>query len=568
MAHHPCLLVPCYNHGAQIGATVAALAPLGLPCLIVDDGSEPATAAVLEQLAAAHSFVTLLRLSANRGKGAAVLHGIKAAAGLGFSHALQIDADGQHDIDDVPRLLALSRAEPAALVSGWPRYGADIPASRRYGRTITHFWVWVETLSFEIKDSMCGFRVYPVAATHALAQRRRIGRRMDFDTDVMVRLYWAGTPVRFLATAVRYPPDGVSHFALWRDNLRISWLHTRLVGGMLLRVPRLLRRRQRHWSEQEERGVYWGMRASLQCYRLFGRRALQALLYLIIGYFFLANRGARAASRQFLERVHAAGGELERAPDRRLVFCHLYSFGLSLVDRLGSWAGDIRRADVLFPARHLLHEQSRSGRGAVILTAHLGNPEMCRALIDQATDLKLNVLVFSRHAHQINRLMREVNPRADVELIQIDAIGPHTALLLEQKIEAGEFVVIAADRTSPNAPQRSSRAAFLGGEAAFPQGPYILASLLRCPVFLLFCLRRGDRYHIELEPFADRIELPRRQRQVLLEQCSQRFAARLEHHARRAPLQWFNFFDFWRQPPAASDAAGAVAQGLSARTYD
>lgn len=564
MAHRPCLLVPCYNHGAQIGATLAVLATLELPCLLVDDGSEPATAAVLDRLVAEHAFITLLRLPRNQGKGAAVLHGIAAAESLGYSHALQIDADGQHDIDDVPRLLAMSRAEPDALVSGWPRYGDDIPKSRLYGRYITHFWVWVETLSLELKDSMCGFRVYPVAATNALARRYRIGARMDFDTDVMVRLYWAGTPVRFLPTAVRYPVGGLSHFALWRDNLRISWMHTRLVGGMLPRIPRLLGlRRRRHWSQQEERGVYWGMRTSLQCYRLFGRRALEALLYLIIGYFFLANRAARQASREFLTRVHAAGGELPRAPDAGLMFRHFYSFGLSLVDRLASWAGDIRRSDVEFPNRHLLHEQRRSGRGAVILTAHLGNPEMCRALVDQAPDLKINVLVFNRHARQINQLMREVNDRADVELIQIDGIGPHTALLLEEKIAAGEFVVIAADRTSPNAPQRSSEADFLGTTAAFPQGPYILAALLRCPVFLLFCLRRGDRYHIELEPFAERLELPRRQRAELLAQCCRRFAARLEHHAKSAPLQWFNFFDFWRSQPTADDAAAAPApEGL------
>lgn len=551
MAHNPCLLVPCYNHGPQLCTTIAALEALGLPCLLVDDGSDATTASILDRLTAEHAFISLLRLPVNSGKGAAVMRGIEEAARRGFTHAVQIDADGQHDSADVPHLLAVSRAEPTALVSGWPRYDESVPKSRLYGRYITHFWVWVETLSFSIKDSMCGFRVYPVAQT--LQQlRRSIGRHMDFDTDIMVRLYWAGAPVRFVRTRVRYPADGVSHFELLRDNLRISRMHTRLVCGMLLRLPRLLWRRSddAHWSQHGERGAYWGMWLSLQCYRWLGPRVLRGLLYGIIGYFFLADREARAASKDFLLRVWRRGGALDAEPGAGAVYRHFYQFGLALVDRLGSWSGAIRREEVVFPERSLLEAQMRCGRGAVILTSHLGNVEMCRALIDQVPGVRMNVLVFSRHAEQINRLMREVNPRAGLELIQIDGIGPDTALRLKEKIERGELVVIAADRTSPNAPQRVVEADFLGSPAPFPQGPMILAALLRCPVYLLFCLRQGERYHIHLEAFAEELTLARRQREAELARWMQKFAARLEHYARQAPLQWFNFYDFWRAPNA------------------
>src|SRR5690606_4268284 len=147
-----------------IRATLAALAVHRLPCLLIDDGSDADTAAELDRLALESERIELLRLQRNGGKGAAVAHGMALAAQRGYSHALQIDADGQHDSDDVPALLQLARAHPQALVSGWPHYGDDIPTARRYGRYITHFWVWIETLSLTVKDSMCGFRVYPVAA--------------------------------------------------------------------------------------------------------------------------------------------------------------------------------------------------------------------------------------------------------------------------------------------------------------------------------------------------------------------------------------------------------------------
>jgi glycosyltransferase involved in cell wall biosynthesis len=243
LAFRPCLLIPCYNHGRQIGQTLSALAGYGLSCLLVDDGSEASTAAELERLAAQHNWVQLIRLPRNQGKGVAVAAGLTAAKRQGFSHALQIDADGQHDTRDISKLLAAAEVEPDALISGQPSFGSDMPRSRRYGRHITHFWVWIETLSLDIRDSMCGFRVYPVAASVAVLRGQRIGRRMDFDTDIMVRLYWSGTPVRFVPTHVIYPADGESRFAPFMDNVRISWMHTRLVCGMLLRLPKLLSRR-------------------------------------------------------------------------------------------------------------------------------------------------------------------------------------------------------------------------------------------------------------------------------------------------------------------------------------
>jgi glycosyltransferase involved in cell wall biosynthesis len=239
----PCIVVPVYNHEHAIGAVLAGLLRAGVPCLLVDDGSGAACAAVLDQLARDHAGrVELVRLPHNQGKGAAVLAGIRRAAQLGYSHALQIDADGQHQTEDVPTFLACARAHPQAIVAGHPVYDASVPKARLYGRYATHIWVWINTLSFEIKDSMCGFRVYPVAPVNALAANGRLGKRMNFDTEILVRLFWSGRRVINVPTRVSYPADGVSHFRVWRDNVQISWMHTVLFFGMLLRLPRLLSR--------------------------------------------------------------------------------------------------------------------------------------------------------------------------------------------------------------------------------------------------------------------------------------------------------------------------------------
>ncbi len=540
----PCLLIPVYNHGTLIAATFAKLRAFNLPCILVDDGSDAATAQVLDSLAQQEASITLLRLPANQGKGAAVLHGIAAAHQQGYTHALQIDADGQHDTQDIPSLLAMAEQEPEALISGAPQYGSDIPKARLYGRYITHFWVWIETLSFEIKDSMCGFRVYPVAATQALAQQVSIGKRMTFDTDIMVRLYWQGTPVRFLPTRVIYPDNGISHFRPLRDNLQISWMHTRLVSQMLWRTAKNLcsnTQKHVHWSQQRERGSAWGMRFCLWCYRTLGKHALYALLYPIIGWFFLFASHARRESRRYLQRV------LSQPPTARDVFQHFMAFGRAVVDKLSAWSGDLHREDVIFPQRELLLRQVTSKRGAVILTSHLGNADMCRALVHSAPDIHLNVLLFTNNAANINHIMQKANANAHLEIIQINTVGPETAILLHEKIQRGEFVVIAADRTSPTAMHRASRVPFLGDMAAFPQGPFILAALLECPVYLLFALHNGKQYDIYLEHFAEQLQFSRRQREALLTTFIGRYAARLEHYCRLAPLQWFNFYDFWKE---------------------
>ncbi len=239
VAFSPCVLVPVYNHEHAIVATCEGLASLDLPIVLIDDGSHAACAAVLDHLAQA-SDVHLLRIERNRGKGHAVRSGLAHAQALGFTHALQVDADGQHDRLSLPPFIEVAGQQPDRLLIGYPRFDHSVPLHRFISCYITHVWVWCNTLSTTLRDTMCGVRLYPLREVNALLSRHGCGDRMEFDTEVLVRWFWAGKPVANLPVRVSYPTDGVSHFRLFRDNVLMARMHLRLTLGMLIRLPRLI----------------------------------------------------------------------------------------------------------------------------------------------------------------------------------------------------------------------------------------------------------------------------------------------------------------------------------------
>jgi len=238
-----CIIIPNYNHTEKFADLIQELVCFELPVLVINDGSNSKSTEMMRSLAQRFTFISLIEHEQNQGKGGAVQTGLKAAITKGFTHALQIDADGQHDLNDINKLIEESQKYPKALISGKPVYDESIPKHRYYARNITHFWVWVETLSFNIKDTMCGYRIYPLRSTVELIGKKPLGLRMDFDIEVMVKLYWKKVDIRFLPTAVEYPEDGISHFRAFEDNVLISWMHTRLFFGMLIRIPSLIFRK-------------------------------------------------------------------------------------------------------------------------------------------------------------------------------------------------------------------------------------------------------------------------------------------------------------------------------------
>lgn len=240
MTFKPAFLIPVYNHHTVLERIIKVLEGHGLPCLMVNDGSSNECREEMERLASIYDWVDMVSLPVNEGKGGAVIRGIKELHSRGFTHAFQVDADGQHDLTQISSFLKLAEDSPKALVLGQATYDESVPKSRLYGRYITHVWVWIETLSFSVKDSMCGFRVYPIALTHKVINETDIGKRMEFDVEVIVRMFWAGAPVVSAPVHVQYPLDGISHFDVLNDNLRISKTHAKLFFGMLLRAPKLI----------------------------------------------------------------------------------------------------------------------------------------------------------------------------------------------------------------------------------------------------------------------------------------------------------------------------------------
>jgi glycosyltransferase involved in cell wall biosynthesis len=239
------VLIPSYNTGPKLFETAAAARAQWPVVWVVIDGSTDGTGEQLQKMAAGDSGLRVFVLPRNQGKGAAVLHGLREAQARGFTHALTMDADGQHPADLIRTFMSASERAPAAVILGNPVFGPEAPRERVLGRKISNFFAHLETLWGGIGDSLYGFRVYPIAPLIKIMEQQRWMRRFDFDVEASVRLLWRGvTPIN-LAAPVKYlsrEEGGISHFNYVRDNLLLIWMHTRLLLGCAVRLPMLLGR--------------------------------------------------------------------------------------------------------------------------------------------------------------------------------------------------------------------------------------------------------------------------------------------------------------------------------------
>lgn len=472
-------------------------------------------------------------------------------------------------------MLQLSAEHPEALISGRPLYDDSVPKSRFAGRYVTHVWVWVETLSLSLKDSMCGLRIYPLAPSLDCALK--CGRGMDFDTECMVRLYWAGHRAYFVPVKVTYPTDGVSNFRVFKDNVKISLMHTRLVTEGLVRlvtwpVRRLLKlctaegkpaavqgadgaESAGHWAETSERHGLYGMKFMLLIYRISGRRAFSLLLYPVIAVFYVTAKEARVRSREFLEAVKAARARRGMAAEPLSVYRHFYNFGQTLLDKVAAWQGSLHlEHEVQFAAGAEAVLNADPGMGKVLFTSHLGDIELCRALITLNGGREVTALVFHENAARFKAVMEEFAPQSKVNLIALKELSPALLVTLQERIAKGQFVAIAADRlavpSKSSATERYVTLPFMGKEAPFAMGPAILASLLQCPVITLFALLEGKVVRLYAHEIAKRIRLERRDRGSAVSEALRPFVNLLEEYALTHPYDWFNFYAFWSLPKA------------------
>jgi predicted LPLAT superfamily acyltransferase len=310
----------------------------------------------------------------------------------------------------------------------------------------------------------------------------------------------------------------------------------------------------KHWADLPERRGLAGLRLLFKVYRLLGYRFISLLLYPVSAVFLLTGRLQRQASQDYLARLQLVARQRGLPLPPLSSFRHFLRFAHAILDKLAGWQGDLKMGHqvdyaVDSPCRPVPDRR----RGCLILGSHLGDIEVCRALSQQHADFRVHALVFNRHARGFNSLVQEINPDAGIHLVQVDSLGPETAILLKEKIDAGDWVAIVGDRIAleTSQEQRTDRlvwSEFLGQPAPFPQGPFVLAALLRCPVYLMFALKPQQQLEIHCELFADPLELPRADRQQALQQTVDRYAARLEHYCLQSPLDWFNFYDFWALP--------------------
>ncbi len=304
------------------------------------------------------------------------------------------------------------------------------------------------------------------------------------------------------------------------------------------------------WSHLGERGAAWGVWLTAGVYRILGRTACRVMLAPVVAYFYATDAQRRRASLSYLERAWRAG-YLPRKPGYGDGFRHFLTFAYASLDKVAAWNGDIRASDVDGVHDGLFDEAKLNKRGAVVITAHVGSPEVIRAIATVNRRFRVNVLVHTLHAERFNRVLKRLSPESPVHLIQVSDIDVSVAMRLSEAVGRGEWVVIMGDRLAvAGGDATAAEVEFLGGAAKFPVGPYVLAAALGCPAYTLFCTRQGKRFSVVFDLFADPVTLPRRDRAAATQAYAAVFAKRLEKIVALDPFQWFNFYDYWLQDSA------------------
>ncbi len=530
----PLVVIPSKDNVGTIAEVARRCLEYVPDVVVVDDGSADGTGR------AAAELVEVLTHEENLGKGAAITTALRHAAARGFSHLIAVDADGQHLPEDLPLFLEAMRKDPWAIHLG-VRDMSTAPGSSQFGRKFSNFWIWVET-GHHVGDSQTGYRVYPVEPVLSLALPKG---RYEWEVEVLTRALWAGIAVRDVSCRVFYPPEEerVSSFRPFWDNLRISLLNTRLVLGRMLWPPRWVNRVPEPGGTWQggHRGRLWGWRFFSSLVALTGRWPAYAGMVILASFYYLMGSDHRRGCVAYLRRRFPEAGALELQSKCWQTF---YVFACSLIDRFlamhhGAQAFCYERESTE-AAQELLAE-----RGAIILSAHLGNPDLGAAALRATSPVQrqVNLISYQAGGDPYVVLMRELLGESAPRVIALNEGNDMASLEVVRALRRGEIVAIKADRTVDD---RMVEVPFLGGTIELPSGPFLLAALSKAPVFILGCFKEsaGTYKVIATEPRTYRFT-SRKDRQQDLQRWGAEFAAQLEQWTERWPLQWFNFHDPW-----------------------
>lgn len=564
-------LVPFYNHPQNIKALIAALKTYELPVVVVDDGSDEASKQILAELERTEGILLLTRAQ-NGGKGIAMKDGFKFALECGFSHVLQIDADFQHDAALIGEFLRESEAHPQSIVCANPIYGDDAPKSRVHGRKITNFWVAINTLSLGIKDAMCGFRVYPLEQLKKAAAKSKTNR-MEFDIEILVNAARQGVDMRWIDTYVRYEKGGVSHFKMVRDNALISLMHAKcffsLPKFMLDKIWRTcglnlsksanfkngandaqnLKKPQENseqnlWWKKQERGGAFFLRPSLFLVQILPEFALKLIVKIVVWFYYIFSKNESENIAEFRRNLSKfAGSQTLKGTS---VFSHFEAFGGAICDKFRVWKGKIKDSELeIIDLGRIKSELIGAKKGQILLTAHLGNVEICKALGARVDGFRMVILAYDKNSREFNEVLKRISQNdGSVRMMLVNELDVAAMLELKNIVESGEHIGIMGDRT-PLGGDKAARVKFLGKEASFNYGPYLIAGILGVKISSLWCQKIDGKFRIELVPLASAVKLGR-DKAAAAREYLQIYVRELENRCKQTPAQWFNFFDFWR----------------------
>jgi predicted LPLAT superfamily acyltransferase len=302
----------------------------------------------------------------------------------------------------------------------------------------------------------------------------------------------------------------------------------------------------KHWAEISETTTVIGIRILLSIYRIGGSLLFKIFLFPVICFYFLFRNDSRLASKEYLERVQKKASQLPSVT-WLLSFRHFWQFGMAQIDKFAIWTGNISVDKVVLHNAELVEQLIQNKQGGIFAVAHLGNLEICHALTQKQPSLKLTMLVHTKHAEKFNRILNQYANNSTVKIVQVTDMDAALAMQLSERIEQGEFIAIAADRVPVSNPAATIPCEFLGDRASFPRGPFVLASILAVPMLLLICIKQQGVYHMYFETLTEGDKIKRSDREDFISHTAQTYARRLEHYARKEPLQWFNFYGFWQK---------------------
>lgn len=546
LPYNPCIIIPCYEkHATILENTIKQYLYLNLPILIIDDGSSFEFAKMIESVATKYTC-HLIRNEKNGGKGCAIKHGLKVAHQRKFSHAIQIDSDGQHSPSQIEVLIKESQKHPTSLISGSPIYDESISKARYYGRYLTHFWVWIHTLSFKIKDSMCGYRVYPLSKTIDVLTKYQVGNKMDFDIEIMVLLFWENTKIHFIEVPVSYPKENVSYFNSLDDNILISKMHTKLFFKMLFKSPKIIANKfstneNLPWYKNDEKGSYFLMLLTLNLFKLSGPRPVKFIGKFISRYYSITSKETSLRSEHFKQiyKDYCVNQNIDY--HNFTTYDHINSFTEMVIDKLSVWSKIIQRKNINATDLIEYHKILNQEKGAFFISSHFGNLEIIRSIGQTTKKFKINTLMYTDNSQKILSLINKISADSMVGIININEISPSLAINLKDKIENQELIFCMGDRITINS-NKSLPVKMLDKEVRLPYGPFLIAHLLNAPTYSIHCYKDKNEYRIALKEINIDKTLDKN---INIGKIAQSYASEVEDLIIKKPTQWFNFNNFW-----------------------